>query len=534
MKKLKIQKIALDVSSVDQFKRLDKDYWIKPQLFDNLISHLPNEKGIQDAIHDNQKNFDKRKEISSILRNQYHDINDQLIHAQINKLENENCFVILCAHQPVLLGGPLYWWYKICNTISLCNTLNAKYSTYHFVPMYYCGCEDHDFEECNHIHLFGKKYEWSSSETGACGRMKTEGIEKIIKDFMPLFQNHEFALKFLNQILEYAKSSKSYADFYRKFVHSIFGRFGLIQFNPDDSAAKQLLIPYLKQELIFHTIQSNSSESENVLNSLKYTSQAYIRPINIFYLRDQYRIGIEMDNELYKTRDGKFVWSKDEISLEIETNPERFSPNVVLRPIYQQLLFPAVIFIGGGAEINYWLQLKSVFNHWKIYFPILWRRISGIIFSSAQNSRMKKLQLTIHDFLQSSTVIKNKFLGDHSELLIKLNESHQLILEAMNKHKQYGEYFDNSFQASLNSEMVKIEHALEKVTQKLVKQEKQKHEEDLNKIDKIKEGLFPEGALQERLESGLQHLLQNGPEFIDAILDHYEIEDQFNAYLIEH
>ncbi|MEO6189227.1 MAG: bacillithiol biosynthesis cysteine-adding enzyme BshC, partial [Saprospiraceae bacterium] len=373
--------VHINPLEIAELKPLELQYWNNPNDFDRLISLTPELDNVPQMIELKKSQFHNRNEICDILLNQYQDIGDDNILHQINLIKQDHTFTIICAHQALLLGGSLYWWYKIIHTIRLSIDLKKTYPEYEFIPIYYAGNEDHDFIEINHLNLFSKEYSWTNHQEGACGRMNPSEIAKVIDEIALVFQNNKFATTELNLFKELLVQSNQYDDFFRKFVHHLFGKYGLVYFNPDDKQAKLLLSPYIASELVDHSIVKTSKESLRVLQEMSFQSQAHIRDINLFYLIDNYRVGIYYEDSKYHTKDFKYNWDQINILQELKEFPERFSPNVVFRPIYQESLFPNLIFVGGGAEVAYWLQLKSAFQNWNIPYPILWRRFSAIIFT---------------------------------------------------------------------------------------------------------------------------------------------------------
>lgn len=509
----------INPETIDSFKPLDKHYWRKPEDFIDLISFLPNVENIEAIIKSKPFTTNQRDQLVQIFEHQYRDIVDPICTQQIATLKNSNCYTVICAHQGLLLGGPLYFWYKIAHTISLCNELKRKYPQYSFIPIFYCGLEDHDFEEINHCFFFNKKVEWLTEQKGATGRMNPNAIMEVFKQLEPLFSSSTFALSEIEMMkLKLAKST-NYADFCRNLIHHIFGPYGLLFFNPDHPEAKRLFASEMIEEVKHQNIFQHSRNSCDRLGALGYQPQAHIRVINLFYLADQYRVGIYSDGTNYHTKDLKYMWNESELLDEIKKHPESFSPNVVLRPLYQEFLFPNIVFIGGGAEIAYWLQLKSAFIFRSIAFPILWRRVSGIIFNKAILNKIEKLKLNWDDFLLTTQRIEAKYIEQNSQLIRQIHSTHESIKLELEKHITHGLHFDESFQTSLAGDLNRLNQQLEKLTLKLVREEKTKHETDLLKIQKIKDNLFPLNGLQERYESGMQYFLCYGPSFVQELIN---------------
>ncbi|MEP7195424.1 MAG: bacillithiol biosynthesis cysteine-adding enzyme BshC [Saprospiraceae bacterium] len=533
MKEFSAEKIPLSPDKLSEFKSIDLKYWTDPAYFKELLSFEPDLNNIPELIEIKKKTYNQRQNIIQILKNQYSKIEDSIITNQIIALQSENCFTVVCAHQAVMLGGPLYWWYKICHTIGLCKSLSNKFPNYKFVPIYYAGTEDHDLDEINHLHIFNKKYIWDNSQSGATGRMSVENIASLLDEVKQAFQNSSEVLIELDEIKKFLNDAIDYADFFRKFVHHLFGKHGLLFFNPDDKEAKSLFKNFMKNEVENNFVEKYTSSSIQKLSELSFQAQAHVREINLFYLSDQYRVGIYKDKENYCTKDEQYRWSKSSILKEIDEFPDRFSPNVLTRPLYQEFLFPNLIFIGGGAEVAYWMQLKSVFEHLNITYPILFRRFSGLIINENLKERIRKTGVEWMDYLEDVQSINTKYLKLNSSLISGIKNSQEKIDALLKHHAAFALNFSSSFQSSFEAELTKLEQQLDKLSAKLFKEEKSTHEVNLNKIQKIKDSLFPNKNLQERQESGLTYYLEYGQSFIEFLINNYKDEDRLIVYLIK-
>ena len=517
-----------------QFRKLDLNYWMHPEKFIEFVNQPPSFKNIPNQISQKILNYTNRDNWCQILKKQYSKIDrSDPIHAQINKFQSESTFAVTCAHQPCLLGGPLYWWIKIAHTIKIARELNIQYPQYHFIPVYYSGNEDHDFDEINHLWIFNKKLAWNTLQTGPVGRMSLDGMNELFEEILSFFTNDEEAKKLICSIQALKEEAECYEGFLMHFVHFLFGSYGLVYFNPDQVEAKKILIPILSKELTEQMVLEHTSSKIKGLESLTYPIQANPRDINIFYLAPQYRSRIVLENKIFSTIDKKYNWTSQEILEELNSNPENFSPNVLIRPLFQETLLPNLMFIGGGAEIAYWLQLKDIFAYCTITFPMLKRRASVVLIGENAQNKIANLGLNNFDFLEPISQIEEK--------LIKLKSNFPQELELIGNEISLG--YEKLIQLSKNiikgdntgllAEIKKMENILDKLLHKLQKDEKLKFETDLTKVQKIKESLFPDNNLQERKESGFQYFMQYGWSFIDELIEKLPGDNDSLVVLLE-
>ena len=239
------------------------------------------------------------------------------------------------------------------------------------------GSEDNDIDELGTFRFRGDKFVWDGSgQSGAVGRMDTAGLKPLInslfKQFGPPGKNCDDLLEIITEA--YAKQ-KTIGAATQYLVNALFGRFGLVVLDPDDAEFKKSFVPVMEDELL------NKASYPIITSQIKklgehYKIQAHPREINLFYLADQLRERIERNGEKWVVLNTAIEWTKNELLKELNEHPERFSPNVMLRGLYQETILPNAVFIGGGAEVAYWLQLKPLFEHYKVFYPAVHLRQS--------------------------------------------------------------------------------------------------------------------------------------------------------------
>src|SRR5690606_34380866 len=153
--------------------------------------------------------------------------------------------------------------------------------------------------------------------------------------------------------------------------HSLFGKYGLVVIDPDEAALKQAFIPVMQADLLEHPAERLVNGAIARLGAAHYKAQAHPRTINLFYLKDDLRERIERKGARWEVLHTDIAWGQESLLAELHAHPERFSPNVMLRPLYQETILPNVSFIGGGAEVAYWLQLRELFVEHGVFYPVV-------------------------------------------------------------------------------------------------------------------------------------------------------------------
>ena len=491
----------------------------KPEL-KTLYNRFPSIENFELQIQEKHKNFldaSKRAALVSVLKSQYASIEiSDLTNINIESLQTQNTFTITTGHQLNLFTGPLYFLYKIISTINLTKELKAKYPTYNFVPIYWMATEDHDFEEINYFNFKGKKFRWNAASGGAVGRLSTEGLEEVYEVFSKEIGSGINA----NTIKELFRKSylehNNLADATRFLANELFGEFGLVILDADNQNLKKEFVPYIKEELLKQT--SFHKVSETIASLKEYAIQVNPREINLFYLDTNLRERIILENGIYKVNNTNITFSESEILKLAENHPEKFSPNVILRPLYQEVILPNLCYIGGGGEIAYWMELQSMFEAFKVTFPILLLRNSALLVTEKQHLKAEKLKVSWEDLFSKQTELLNNKVISFSEFPIDLSIQKEHLKNQFHYLHSLVHQTDKSFEGAVKAQEAKQLKGLENLERRLLKAQKRKHSEALERITDLQNQLFPNQGLQERQANFSEFYLENGKQIILELL----------------
>ena len=462
----------------------------------------------------NQKEFSKsnREVLASVLSQQYEGlgISDE-VKNNINSLKNDGTFTITTGHQLNICTGPVYFLYKIVTVINICKKLKQQYPKNDFVPVYWMATEDHDLEEINHFFLFGEKVEWNTDQTGPVGRMDPRSMDSV---FEKLPEKGEF-------FREAYQNSETLADAVRLYVNELFGDQGLVVIDADNAQLKSLFKEVVKDDVLNHNANRLVEETSAKLNGMGYKTQVFPREINFFYLENGHRDRIVEKDGNFKVNGRGINFSQDEISDLIETNPEKFSPNVILRPLYQEIILPNLAYIGGPAEVIYWLQLKPVFDHYKTPFPILMPRNFALIIPRHVMRKVNKVGVSIDRFFQPLDQIKKNFIVENTDKEIHVTEEIKHIKVIFDTVREKATEVDKTLNGYVGAEESKTLKSLENIEKRIKKSEERNQEVAIKQIENVKGKLFPNGNLQERHDNFLNFYVNN-PDFINQLLDSFD------------
>ncbi len=397
--------------------------------------------------------------------------------------------------------------YKIVTTINLAKELRAKYPEYDFVPVYWMATEDHDFDEIASFHLFGKTYTWRQEGRGAVGRMDPGGLRDILSELpeqVPLFEE---------AYLGHAKRS----DAVRCYMNRLFGKEGLVCIDPDDPDLKKEFLPVLQEELFKRPSFGLVSAATSAIQALGYHCPVSPRELNLFYLGEGFRERIVADEAGFHVLNTGLRFTEEEMRAELSAHPEHFSPNVVLRPLYEELVLPNLAYVGGPSEIPYWMQLKGVFDHYRVPFPMLVPRNVVRCINPANRRRLEKLGLSFRDIFKNEVTLRKEFVARISEKTLDLTEEKEALESAFSGVLAKALAIDKSLEGAVNAERTKLLNSIGHLEKRIKKAEEKNHETEVAQLLSLKGKLFPGGGAQERHDNFLNFYL-NDPRFIDKLL----------------
>ena len=250
-----------------------------------------------------------------------------------------------------------------------------------------------------------------------------------------------------------------------------------------------------------------------------YTVQVNPREINLFFIEDNLRERIIFEDGGYKINNTKRHFSEQELLAELELHPEKFSPNVVMRPLYQEVILPNLAYIGGGGEIAYWLELKSFFETVKVTFPMLIVRNSVVLATEKQLKKADALALNWSDLFQKQTLLINNKTKQLSEFAIDLSDLKQQLQQQFQALNELTYKTDRSFEGAVKAQEVKQTKGLEQLEKRLLKAQKRKLADSLSRITALQNELFPNQSLQERQANFSEFYLENGEQLLPKLVN---------------
>jgi bacillithiol biosynthesis cysteine-adding enzyme BshC len=522
---------SVNLKDLPIFKKIIVDYLLKDKRIEGFSEELPSKEKIESMMEMKFRSAEIRKSLSSSILSDYSEREvSQLVIDNINLLSDSRTFTITTGHQLNLFTGPLYFILKIAQTIKLSSQLKQLYPGYSFIPVYWMATEDHDLEEINHINLFNQKREWQTSQKGATGRMNTQGIDALGDNLKGLFENSPATKNLVGQITEIYNASQTLAEATRGMVHLLFPKEGIVVMDADKSELKKHFIPLLLKELKESAVFEKMNRTNEELKGLGYHAQVNPREINLFYLKESSRNRIVREKDKWSELNGEQTWNWEELELEVNDFPERFSPNAAFRPLYQEFILPNLMTVGGPGEIAYWLQLKSVFKEFKVDFPFLQLRNSHLFLSKKQTDLLDEFSLITNDLLTRKEELLKSVAGELVK--VDLKDDSKYIISKLEDLTRKVINEDSALEGKMLSVKKVLENSLNQIQSKLEKSVKSKNSNKFSQLEKLHDSVTPGGKLNERTINFfnlLNHI--NLDDFIEEISI---LEDDFTPKLYVH
>ncbi|MCW3071383.1 MAG: bacillithiol biosynthesis cysteine-adding enzyme BshC [Bacteroidetes bacterium] len=500
------KKTNIPLSDTGHFPQLLLDYIGAEEKLKKFYSYLPLAGSFKEAMANRSSKPLNRALLREVILDQYNSrikaplADFQATNSNIELLSDDNTFTVCTGHQLCLFTGPMYFIYKIITTINLSEELKSKYPGNNFVPVYWMASEDHDFEEIRSIHLFGKTLSWENPEAeGAVGRLSTSSLNKMLEELSTVLGDSATAQELIALFENAYLKHPNLADATRYLVHALFGAYGLVIIDPDDARLKKEFIDIIKDDISNQTNYKIVNKTIAELEEAGYKAQVNPREINVFKLdNDRVRIG--------------------QASAEVlDLNPEEYSPNVVLRPLYQQRILPNIAYVGGPGELAYWFEYKAMFDHHGITFPVLIPRNFALLTDEKTNQQLQKFNLSVNGLFKDTEMLIREFISKAAGSGISLKEQEEKIAVLYAGISEKAALVDPSLKGTVEAELQKTVNGLKNIESRLLRSEKQKQETSINQLRKLKEKLFPEGNLQERYDNFAPYYLKYGKDMIPSL-----------------
>lgn len=508
-----------------RFSQIILDYLNEDERLQTSYGLYPSIKVMKDQMERKKRHYPKKNRslLVNVLQQQYQNIaTDIEVEKNLHLLAQDNTFTVTTGHQLCLMTGPLYFVYKIISTINLCKQLKKAYPKSNFVPIYWMASEDHDFEEISSFRFQDKSIRWNREAAGAVGAIPLDDLQKVLDVFETHLGNQAEAEDIKKLIQQSYRDATDLSEATLKLVNLLFAKEGLVVLEPNNKQLKTLFSPIVEKELSTqHSFKKVNQQIEMLKRDYdsSYIPQVNPREINLFYLGAEGRYRIEKKEGGFQLNGTEKQFTKAAMSELLENHPERFSPNVILRPVYQEVILPNLCYIGGGGEIAYWLQLKTTFDHLKIPFPTLLVRNSVLLYNEKQAKKINKLKLESSDLFLKRNDLINKKIRQISNIDLDLTRLKGQLEKQFQQLQALVNQTDPSFKGAVNAQEKKQMKGIDHLEKRLLKAQKRVLSDHVRRLVLLHDQLFPNDQLQERSLNFVSFYLEIGSAFLPTLLN---------------
>ncbi len=529
----------INFSDIPGHQNLFLDYLYE---FDNVAEFYTNDFRNKENYLKIFKNISESRgqissEVSDIIVKQYSNLNpSNLTQENIKKLSDKKTLAIVTGQQLGILGGPLYTFYKIITAIKLSRYLSERYDDYNFVPVFWLEADDHDFNEVRTLKIIDDAnslisigYKEEIEEDDMRQSVGMINLDSSINDFFNKLNDSikqtDFKTAIFDRLKNIYKEGISFKDAFKKLIFDYFDEYGLILFDPQDNKIKQLLKPVFKKEIT--DFRAHTEKLVHVSATLEelYHAQVKVKPVNLFLRVDEGRYSIEPVENEFRLRRKRRSFSQEQLLELLENEPDRFSPNVLLRPICQDYLLPTAFYIAGPSEISYFAQIKLLYELYDIPQPIIYPRSSATILENSISTSLEKFSVSVNEMFIDVENVKKKIINSVEEISVEemFDGISNQIEGTFDQLKEKLLDLDKTIADSSNRYRDKILSNLNELKSKAEKAQQKKYEVTLRQIDRAAVHLFPNSNLQEREINFIYFANKYGEDILKKIFDELQI-----------
>ncbi len=543
----------MDIAALPYFTPLVKDYLTRfaetpVEDFFSIAPDAPMEpmqRLIEARIsHERSLNSDHRATVVAAIR-AYHQTLGQIgtaVAENIELLESPDTLAIVTGQQTGVLDGPLYTFYKAFTAVELARSLRERFPGQSFVPVFWLETEDHDLEEILSVQVLNGEGKLESIRYMPAALAASPDVQwrkqagptmleeapllEFFEKLRSALQGTDFSAEVFDLMQRCYAPSATFAQAFASLLLCYFAEDGLLIMDANSKELKSL-----SKDLFRREIETSPQLSEKiVLQSVKveetYHAQIKPRALNLFYVDESGDRLPMMEREKTAGSDREFFFKGSRqtftlaaLLLALEEHPERFSPNVVMRPLYQDTLLPTAAYIAGPGEMAYFAQLRPAYEWAALPMPLIHPRVTATLIEERLERVFDKFHIAPEDILSDAhgqntalldTMIETELAPRFEKVLTEMDAS----LESLRQNVSQA---DPTLDGALTSLKGKVLTAVRDFEGKTLAAERKRHATTKAQLDKVLAALLPSGELQERKLNLVYFLNKYGPKFFEMV-----------------
>ncbi len=545
--------VAMDIASLPYFTPLVKDYLTRfagapVREFFPIAPDAPQEQmeGILDArlVRERSLHPTHRATVVKSIR-AYHESLGSVSEAaakNLKLLESPDTLAIVTGQQAGMLCGPLYTFYKAFTAIELAKSLRERFPDLSFVPIFWLETEDHDLEEILPVHVlnaegkldtiryaptpFAANPETPWRKQAGPTLLEEAPLAEFFEKLRSTLQPTDFSAEVFELMQRCYAPGKSFAQALASLLLHYFGEDGLLIMDANSKELKSLTSDLFRREIETSPALSEKIVLRSVQVEERYHAQIKPRALNLFYVDEagdrlpiverEKSSGAQREFFLQGTRK---TFTHSELLATLDEHPERFSPNVVTRPLYQDSLLPTVAYVAGPGEIAYFAQLTPAYEWAGLPMPLIHPRVTATLIEERLERIFTKFHITPEDILSDAhgkntalfdAMIESELIPRFETVLAEIDASLESLREKVNQA-------DPTLDGALTSLKGKVLTAVRDFESKTLAAERKRHATTKAQLDKLLAALLPSGELQERELNLVYFLNKYGPKYFEVV-----------------
>jgi bacillithiol biosynthesis cysteine-adding enzyme BshC len=450
------------------------------------------------------------------------------------QLGDASTVAVVTGQQAGVFGGPLFTLLKAITAIQLARRASSEHGV-SVVPIFWVDAEDHDWDEVRSVTVLDANFQPKSvvlDEVEGAGQLPvsalklTSGVDKVLGDLEAALARTDFTDWTMTGLRDAWRSGEGMASAFARWLERLLGPLGLVVFESADPAAKPLVADLFARELQFPgKTASLAASAGSLLSERGHQPQVVPQPesLSLFRLEGSRR-PIRRQGDQFVVGDN--VHAPATLAAEAVEHPERFSPNVLLRPIVQDALFPTICYVPGPSELAYLGQLRGVYEHFGVPMPLMYPRASATLIDSAAARFLSKYEFPIEDLQPQDESGLNRLLQSQLPKTVEqaLSEAEEAIRRTMQRVIEVMPDVDPTLAGASKTTLGKMEHDLHALQGKVIQAAKKRDETLRRQFARAQSQIFPMGHPQERTLGVVYFLNRYGPALIDRLLEELPLE----------
>ena len=461
---------------------------------------------------------------------------DHVTRGHIEALRGAETVAVVTGQQVGMLTGPLYTPYKTLTTLQLTRRL-AQETGRPVVPVFWLEGGDHDLDEVagfnllRHNEVVPLRYTGHTlpehGNLGPVGRLKlTEQIGRVLDQVAEVLPPSDFHDLLLPHLRAAYRPGTTLLDAFARLMRALFPEAGLVFMDPDDARLKRLAAPLFRREI--EDYKTSSARLSEVSAALEHDFhvQVHTRPTNLFLCDGEGRHPIDSEGDHFVLRGADRAFTRDELLERLDADAACFSPNVVLRPLMQDALIPTAAYVGGPGEVSYFAQFKPLYEWAGVPMPIIYPRASVSVVEGKVKKVLDKHALDVPDFGEDLDRLFQRVVLQEMDADVEamFKEAGRHLHQAINELKPKIEQVDRTLVRTAEATRAGLIKEMEKLKGRVVRVEKQNHDQVRAQLEKALVNLYPAGKLQERALSVLYFLNKYGLNFLAMLNDQLSLD----------